>query len=133
MFVIVGDYDAGIALLSDYLNRHAVNDANEDGALYWLGRSFAAKKEYYRALGIYRELLNRFPSSVYAYQTRQFVQDIEKSLQASTSEKDIQKIAVRQNRYLTLVAELLELQNKLLDLKKQKIDELTLMMSREGL
>ncbi|URA10392.1 tetratricopeptide repeat protein [Thermospira aquatica] len=134
MYVIMGDHEAGVALLSDYLNRYALEDANEDGALYWLGRAFSARGEYYRALGLYRELLKRFPSSAYAYHTRQLIQTIESSLQSTrTTESDLQKISADQTQYLKMLARLLELQNQLLDLKKQKIDELKALLGKEGL
>ncbi|MCX7882983.1 MAG: tetratricopeptide repeat protein [Brevinematales bacterium] len=133
MYVILGDEEAGIALLSDYMNRYAVSDANEDGALYWLGRAFAAKKEYYRAMGLYRELLARFPSSAYAYHTRQSLQTIENTLSTTSRDTDTQKIQTNQAKYLKLLARLLDLQNQLLDLKKQKIDELKMLLSKENL
>lgn len=134
MYVIMGDNDAGIALLSDYLNRYAAEDANEDGALYWLGRAFLAKGEYYRALGLYRELLSRFPSSAYAYHSRQAIQAIESTLRASSSkETDAKKVAEEQAHYLRMLSRLLDMQNQLLDLKKQKIDELKKMLVREEL
>ncbi len=134
MYVILGDHEAGVALLSDYLNRYASDDANEDGALYWLGRAFSARGEYYRALGLYRELLKRFPSSAYAYHTRQLVQTIESSLHTTrTAESDLQKVSADQAQYLRMLARLLELQNQLLDLKKQKIDELKVLLGKEGL
>lgn len=131
--ILSGDNDAGIALLSDYINRYASHDANEDGALYWLGRAFAAKGEYYRAMGLYRELLSRFPSSVYAYHTRQSLQTIENSLKTTTGSSDINTIRADQAKYLRLLAKLLDLQNQLLDLKKEKIDELKTLLAKEGL
>ncbi|MFN3660514.1 MAG: tetratricopeptide repeat protein [Brevinematales bacterium] len=130
--ILSGDNEAGIALLSDYMNRYASNDANEDGSLYWLGRAFASKGEYYRAMGLYRELLSRFPSSVYAYHARQSLQTIENSFKTSTN-SDINLIQAEQTKYLRLLAKLLDLQNQLLDLKKQKIDELKILLAREGL
>jgi len=133
MYVILGDYDAGIALLSDYINRYASQDAQEDGALYWLGRAFAGKGEYYRAMGLYRELLARFPSSAYAYHTRQSLQTIESSLTKSTDSTDLSRIQTSQSQYLKLLSRLLDLQNQFLDLKKQQIDELKTLLSREGL
>ncbi len=133
--VLSGRAGEGISVLEDYIARYGEMDMQSDHAYYWMARAYAKKGDNCRAEADYSIILSNYIKSPLTFEARNSLSALEQQdMQASKSMVKIVPAGaaadssgadrVKEKAMLARMSKLLEIKQKLLEIKAARVDEL---------
>lgn len=142
--VLQGRFEEGIAVLNDYKAKYDNTDKMADNTLYWIGRGYVGKQDYQAAIATFRLILTNYPDTALSYDVRSTIATLTKMVddQARVRERmagltnDVAALRMkneqlnRDRQMLEKMSRLLTIKERLLEIKREKIDLLEKMKGR---
>lgn len=124
--VLSGRTSEGISVLEDYIDRYGAVDMQSDHAYYWMARAYAKKGDNCRAEAGYSIILSNYITSPLTFEARNSLSALEQQdMQASNSITNTAGAdTVKEKAMLIRMSKLLEIKQKLLEIKAARVDEL---------
>jgi TolA-binding protein len=132
--------DEGIAVLNDVAANYDAPYSMGDNALYWIARGYILKGEYYTALNTYQSILEKYPSTTLSFEIRKSLNLLNEYLELQNKQKDIQNFKNNkskmpqlsaQKNILEKIARLLQIKQRLLEIKAGKVEMLSQIQSEK--
>ncbi|MGC8764908.1 MAG: tetratricopeptide repeat protein [Brevinematia bacterium] len=130
--------DEGIGVLEEFIMKHPEEKELISSSYYWLGRAYLKKGDRERAISSYNKILQEYPESYFAYEVREKLatlsgirENIEtiSNLPAVTNkniliQKERKEKLDKEKELLKKILTLLEIKQKLLELKMEYLDKI---------